>query len=168
MRPNHSGEIFIKSPSVMVGYHNQAKESQNRLQDGWLATGDIGYIDINHYLYIQERKDDVIIKGGFEIQAREVERVILDNPAIDEAAVVAVPDPVQGSEVKAFIVIRQGFYISNKALFDYCQNLLPVYKCPQFIETVDSLPKTPTGRILKRSLRHYGKEASSGNQKIFN
>jgi len=166
LRPNHTGEIFVKSPSVMLGYHNQPEETKNRLQDGWLATGDIGYIDINHYLYIQERKDDVIIKGGFEIQAREVERVILDNPAIDEAAVVAIPDPVQGSEVKAFIVVKKGFHISNKELFDYCQNLLPIYKCPQSIETVDRLPKTPTGRILKRSLRHPGKEQSS-SPKIF-
>lgn len=165
LRPNHSGEIYIKSPGVMLGYHHQPEETKNRLQDGWLATGDIGYIDINHYLYIQERKDDVIIKGGFEIQAREVERIILDHPAIDEAAVIAVPDPVQGSEVKAFIVVKEGFQISNKELFDHCQNLLPVYKCPKFIEAVGSLPKTPTGRILKRSLRRPKKEAGSGSPK---
>lgn len=159
LRPHHSGEIFVKSPSVMKGYHGQAKETQLRLVDGWLATGDIGYIDINHYLYVQERKDDIINKGGFEIQSREVERVILEHPAIDEAAVVAAPDAVHGSEVKAFIVVKKGSQITNKELFDYCQNLLPVYKCPHYIDQVEKLPKSPTGRILKRTLRQSGKES---------
>jgi long-chain acyl-CoA synthetase len=159
VRPNHSGEIFVKSPSIMKGYHGQPQETEHRMQDGWLATGDIGYIDINHYLYVQERKDDVINKGGFEIQSREVERVILDHPAIDEAAVVAAPDAVQGSEVKAFIVLNEGNQLSNKELFDFCQNLLPIYKCPHYIEKVEKLPKSPTGRILKRTLRQSGKES---------
>ncbi len=153
LRPNHSGEIFVKSPSIMKGYHGQPDETERRLQDGWLATGDIGYLDINHYLYVQERKDDIIIKGGFEIQSREVERIILEHPAVDEAAVVAVPDPVHGSEVKAFIVLKNGYELAPKDILAYCQNLLPVYKCPKFIEKVEKLPKSPTGRILKRFLR---------------
>ncbi len=153
LRPNHSGEIFVKSPSLMKGYHGQPEETQRRLQDGWLATGDIGYIDINHYLYVQERKDDVIVKGGFEIQSREVERILHEHPAVDEAAVVAVPDAVHGSEVKAFIVLKNGYELTTKELLSYCQNLLPVYKCPKFIEKVEKLPKSPTGRILKRFLR---------------
>lgn len=160
LRPNHSGEIFVKSPSVMQGYHGQPEETRRRLVDNWLATGDIGYIDINHYLYVQERKDDVIVKGGFEIQSREVERVILDHPAVDEVAVVAAPDAVHGAEVKAFIVVRNGFRVTDRELIEYCQNLLPIYKCPRYIERVDRLPKSPTGRILKRALRSAGKSTN--------
>ncbi|RMD96457.1 MAG: hypothetical protein D6814_11345 [Calditrichaeota bacterium] len=165
LRPNHSGEVYVKSPSIMKGYHNQPEETNRRLQDGWLATGDIGYIDINHYLYIQERKDDVIIKGGFEIHSIEVERVLLDHPGVDEAAVVAVPDPVQGSEVKAFMVMKEGYSFTDKQILEHCQNLLPNYKCPKYFERVEKLPKSPTGRILKRTLRQASQPRSAVNSK---
>jgi long-chain acyl-CoA synthetase len=156
LRPNQSGEVYVKSPSLMRGYHNQAAETQKRLQNGWLATGDIGYLDIDHYLFIQERKDDIIIKGGFEIFPREVERVILEFPGIDEAAVVAIPDSAQGSEVKAFIVLKIDERPDSQALMQFCLSHLPMYKCPKFIEYVEKLPKSPTGRVLKRLLKQNG------------
>ncbi|MBN1466610.1 AMP-binding protein [candidate division KSB1 bacterium] len=151
--PNQSGEIFVKSPSVMQGYWGQPKETERRLQDGWLATGDVGYLDLDHYLFIQERKDDIIIKGGFSIHPREVENVILEHSAVEEVAVIGIPDQIHGAEVKAFVVLAKGASLAEDELFTYCQNFLPVYKCPRFIERVASLPKSPTGRVLKRSLR---------------
>ncbi len=153
LRPNHTGEIFVKSAGVMSGYWQQPQETQNRLQNGWLATGDVGYLDFDHYLHIQERKDDIILKGGFEIHSREVERILLEHPTVDEAAVVSVADAVQGSEVKAYIVLKPNLRSEPQELINYCQTQLPLYKCPRYIEFVDALPKTPTGRILKRYLR---------------
>ncbi|MBN1558683.1 AMP-binding protein [candidate division KSB1 bacterium] len=162
--PNQSGEIFVKSPSLMKGYWDQPKETERRLKDGWLATGDIGYLDLDHYLFIQERKDDIITKGGFAIHSREVENIILDHPAVDEVAVVGMPDPVHGAEVKAFVVLAKGASLANDELFTYCQNFLPVYKCPRFVETVAALPKSPTGRVLKRFLRQ--KTAKSSHEPV--
>ncbi|MBN1480194.1 AMP-binding protein [candidate division KSB1 bacterium] len=153
LQPNQSGEIFVKSPSLMKGYYGHQQETDRRLQAGWLATGDIGYLDLDHYLFIQERKDDIISKGGFAIHPREVERIILDHPAVNEVAVVSVPDSMHGSEVKAFVVLTPGSTLSDKELFEYCQNFLPIYKCPRYMEQIASLPKSPTGRILKRLLR---------------
>ncbi len=153
LQPNQSGEIFVKSPGLMNGYWNQPNESARRLQDGWLATGDIGYLDFDHYLFIQERKDDIIIKGGFAVNSREVEDVILDHQAVVEVAVVGIPDHMHGSEVKAYVVLKESAQLSEKELYAYCKEYLPVYKCPRFMETVTTLPKSPTGRVLKRILR---------------
>ena len=157
--PNQSGEIFVKSPSLMRGYWRQPEETERRLKDGWLSTGDIGYLDLDHYLFIQERKDDIITKGGFAIHSREVENIILEHPAVDEVAVIGIPDPTCGSEVKAFIVLAKGASLADNELFTYCQNSLPVYKCPRFVEIIANLPKSPTGRVLKRFLRQKTKSS---------
>ena len=151
--PNQSGEIYVKSPSVMKGYWKQPKETERRLKNGWLATGDVGYLDLDHYLFIQERKDDIITKGGFAIHSREVESIILEHDAVDEVAVIGIPNQFHGSEVKAFVVLAKDSKLAENELYTYCQNFLPVYKCPRFVEIVASLPKSPTGRILKRILR---------------
>ena len=153
LAPNQSGEIYIKSPSQMTGYYGHVEETKSRLVDGWLASGDIGYLDINHHLFIQERKDDIIIKGGFQIHSREIEQILLDHPQVDEVAVVAVPDAMHGSEAKAFIVLKDESQVDAAELESYCQNVLPVYKCPKFIEVVARLPKSATGKVLKRNLR---------------
>ncbi len=157
LQPNQSGEIFVKSPSLMKGYWNQSHETERRLKDGWLATGDVGYLDLDHYLFIQERKDDIITKGGFPVSSKEVERVILDHPKVDEVAVIGIPDQMHGSEVKAFVVTTNGSTLAENELYNYCQDFLPVYKCPRFTETVSNLPKSPTGRVLKRFLRQQTK-----------
>lgn len=153
LQPNQSGEIFVKSPSLMRGYFKHPQETNRRMRDGWLATGDIGYLDLDHYLFIQERKDDIISKGGFAIHSREVERIILEHPNVAEVAVIGVPDTVHGSEVKAFVVLIPESTLSDKELYSFCQNFLPIYKCPRYTEIVTSLPKSPTGRVLKRFLR---------------
>lgn len=153
LHPNQSGEIFVKSPGLMNGYWNQPEETKKRLKDGWLTTGDVGYLDLDHYLFIQERKDEIIIKGGFPVSSREVERVILDHPKVDEVAVIGIPDQTHGSEVKAFVITTDGSKLAENELYKFCQEYLPVYKCPRFTETVSNLPKSPTGRVLKRFLR---------------
>ena len=160
LHPNQSGEIYVKSPSLMKGYYNKPEETVRRLQDGWLATGDIGYLDLDHYLFIQERKDDIITKGGFAIYSREVERVILDHDAVEEAAVIGVSDAMHGAEVKAFVVLKKDARLSEKELYKYCQDFLPIYKCPKYMESVSSLPKSPTGRVLKRYLRQLTVKSS--------
>lgn len=153
LHPNQSGDIYVKSPSLMNGYWNQPEETERRLKDGWLSTGDVGYLDLDHYLFIQERKDDFITKGGFPVSSREVERVILDHEAVSEVAVVGIPDQTHGSEVKAFVVLKENAKLADDELYKFCQEYLPIYKCPRFTETVSNLPKSPTGRVLKRSLR---------------
>lgn len=157
-RPNQSGEIWINSPSAMRGYFGQAEATANRIRGGWLFTGDIGYLDDEHYLFIQERKDDIIIKGGFHIFPFEVEAVIKHHVEVAEVAVIAVPDPVQGAEVKAYVVRRPGATCGSEELIEHCRNQLPYYKSPRYVEFIDALPVGPTGRVLKHQLR---KQAAS-------
>jgi long-chain acyl-CoA synthetase len=165
LRPNQSGEIWINSPSVMSGYHQQPEQTAVRLKGGWLFSGDMGYLDDDHYLYIQERKDDIILKGGFHIFSFEVEAVIRQHYEVAEVAVVAIPDPIQGAEVKAYVVRKQGGTCGSEELIEYCRNNLPYYKSPRYVEFCDRLPKSPTGRVLKSQLRkqaaigHKGKES---------
>lgn len=164
LRPNSSGEIWINSPSTMSGYHNRPDETQKRLRDGWLFTGDMGYLDEDHYLYVQERKDDIIIKGGFHIFPHEVEEVIARHPAVAEVAVIGIPDSSQGFEVKAFVVLKGDAKTSEAELIVCCEETLPKYKRPQYIEICPSLPKSATGRILKQKLRAKSMEKEKTEQ----
>ena len=164
LRPNESGEIWIDSPSAMSGYHNHPEETQKRLRDGWLFTGDIGYLDEDHYLYVQERKDDIIIKGGFHIFPYEVEEVIARHPAVAEVAVIGVPDASQGYEVKAFVVTKENSETSEAELIACCGETLPKYKSPKYVEICPSLPKSATGRILKQKLRTKSQEKAKVEQ----
>ena len=166
LRPNTSGEICVRNQSLMSGYHNQPEETKRRLMDGWLLTGDIGFLDLDHYLYVQERKEDIIKKGGFSIFPSEVERHLLEHPAVEEVAVIAVPDKVQDSEVKAFVVLKEKKTLTSDELADYCRNVLPVYKCPKYIEFISSLPKSATGRMLKRFLRNKPQASPVQKDKI--
>lgn len=152
--PNENGEIWISGSTVMRGYYNRLEETEAKLKDGWLLTGDIGHLDEDHYLSIIERKEEIIIKDGFEIYPHEIESILRINEAISEVAVVGIPDHTHGTEVKAFIVPVKGQTLSHKDIFDFCRQDLPLYKCPQFIEFCTELPKSPTGRVLKRLLRN--------------
>jgi long-chain acyl-CoA synthetase len=153
LRPNQSGEIWVKSPSLMQEYHNKPDKTLQRLRDDWFFSGDIGYLDDEHYLYVQERKEDIIIKGGFQIFSFEVEEILAQHPAVAEVAVIGIPDSAQGQEVKAVVVLKKGENASRDELIALCREYLPVYKSPKLIEFVGSLPKSPTGRVLKNSLR---------------
>ncbi len=153
LRPFQSGEIWINSPSNMNRYYNNEVETAKKLKNDWLFTGDIGYLDDDYYLFIQERKENIIIKGGFQIQPQEVEKILLEHARVIEVAVVGVPDNVQGSEVKAFIVVNDGEPVSPEELIAFCRESLPVYKTPKYVEFINELPKSPTGRVLKRLLK---------------
>ena len=146
------GELVVKGPQVMVGYWKNPEETENTLKDGWLYTGDMGYMDEDGYFYIVDRKKDMIIAGGYNIYPREVEEVLYEHPAIQEVAVVGVPDPYRGETVKAFIVLKDGKKVTEEELDKYCRENLAAYKVPRKYEFRDELPKTIVGKILRRQL----------------
>ena len=138
----------------MKGYFKREKENQEAFYDGWFRTGDIAKQDEDGYLYIVDRKKDVIIRSGFNVYPREVEEVLYSHPAVLEAAVIGVPDEEKGELVKAVITIKPGF--SERIVDDikkFCKTRLATYKIPTEFEVVDEIPKTNTGKILKHQLR---------------
>ena len=147
------GEICVRSPGVMLGYYRMPGETQKALRNDWLHTGDIGRLDADGYLYIVERKKDLIIRGGFNIYPREVEEVLYAHPKVAEAGVVGMPDPLMGEEALAFVVLRAGQNATGEELMAFCQEKLAKFKCPKQVRFVDSLPKNPIGKILKKELR---------------
>lgn len=151
--PGEIGELAIKGPQVMKGYWNQPLETEQVFQDGWLLTGDLGYMDEEGFFYIVDRKKDMIIAGGFNIYPREVEEVLFEHPDVLEAAVVGVPDPYRGETVKAFIVFKEGKKSSEEELDQFCRERLAAYKVPRQYEFRQELPKTMVGKVLRRSLK---------------
>ncbi|WP_047981654.1 long-chain-fatty-acid--CoA ligase [Ornithinibacillus contaminans] len=152
------GELAVKGPQVMKGYWNKPDDTENTLKDGWLLTGDLGYMDENGYFYIVDRKKDMIIAGGYNIYPREVEEVLYEHEAILEAVVAGVPDPYRGETVKAYIVLKEGWAVSEEDLNRYCRENLAAYKVPRLYEFRDELPKTAIGKILRRQLIDEEKE----------
>jgi long-chain acyl-CoA synthetase len=147
------GEVCVRGPNVMLGYYRLPDETARVLRDGWLHTGDVGRLDDDGYLYIVERKKDLIIRGGLNVYPREVEDVLYAHPAVAEAAVVGVPDRVMGEEGCAFVVLRGGAATSPDALIAFCQERLAKFKCPREVRVVDALPKSPIGKVLRKELR---------------
>ncbi|QQK76556.1 long-chain fatty acid--CoA ligase [Salicibibacter cibarius] len=153
MAPSESGEIIIKGPQVMKGYWNMPEETAHALRDGWLYTGDIAYMDEDGYLYIVDRKKDLIIASGYNIYPRDVEEILYEHPAVQEAVVVGVPDAYRGETVKAVIVLNGDHQSSEEALIAYCRENMAAYKVPRVIEFREELPKTNVGKILRRKVR---------------
>lgn len=148
------GELQVKGPQVMKGYWKRPEETKEILQeDGWLSTGDIAKMDEDGYFYILDRKKDMIIAGGFNIYPREVEEVLFEHPAIQEAAVVGVPHKYRGETVKAFIVLKPGKKVTEKELDKYCRKKLAAYKIPRIYEFRTELPKSTIGKVLRRVLQ---------------
>jgi long-chain acyl-CoA synthetase len=147
------GEVCVRSPAVMLGYHGMPEETARVLRHGWLHTGDMGRLDADGYLYIVERKKDLIIRGGFNIYPREVEEVLYAHPAVAEAGVVGRPDALMGEEVRAFVVLKTGEQATADDLLAFCRTRLAKFKCPREIRFVEALPKSPIGKILKKELR---------------
>jgi acyl-CoA synthetase (AMP-forming)/AMP-acid ligase II len=145
------GEICVRTPRVMKGYAG-AKDSP-LTADGWLPTRDMGWVDEDGYVYIAGRKDDMIIRGGENIAPAEVESVLQSHPAVEEAAVVGVPDVEWGQRVAAFVVLRAGESVGVEALGDFCKQRLASFKKPEIIHFLAELPKNPMGKILRRDLR---------------
>jgi Acyl-CoA synthetases (AMP-forming)/AMP-acid ligases II len=151
--PNEHGEICAKGHCVMKGYWNNPEGTRAAIRDGWLHTGDIGMLDEEGYLYIFDRKKDMIICGGYNIYPVELEDVLYENPKVLEAAVVGIPDKAMGEIPKAFIVLKSGEKADEKEIMDFVKDRLAKYKKLRAVEFLDVIPKGPTGKILRRSLR---------------
>jgi len=147
------GEICVMGPRIMAEYHKQEEATAAAIQDGWLHTGDVGYLDDEGYLFITGRKKDLIIRGGENISTGEIEAVLEEHDAVDEAAVIGVPDVEWGEVVKAVIVPRPGTALDPDALNAYVKQRLASYKAPQYYAVVSELPRNPMGKVLKTELR---------------
>jgi long-chain acyl-CoA synthetase len=151
------GEIVTRGPQVVPGYWNKPEETQNALRapDGSveLKTGDVGYMDEQGWFYVVDRKKDQINAGGYKVWPREVEDVLYEHPAVREAAVVGVPDEYRGETVKAFVSLRPGQDVAPDELIAFCKERMSAYKYPRQVELMDEIPKTVTGKLLRRALR---------------
>jgi long-chain acyl-CoA synthetase len=146
------GELVIRGPQVMYGYHNMPTETTNALRDGWLYTGDIARMDDEGYFYIVDRKKEVIKPGGFQVWPRTVEEAIAENPKVLEVGVAGIPDPYRGETVKAWVVLIEGETATEDEIKEWCSERLAKYEVPTQVEFRDELPKTTVGKILRREL----------------
>jgi long-chain acyl-CoA synthetase len=154
------GEVLLTGPNVFIGYDKNPQATADTLRDGWVHTGDLGKLDLEGYLYIVGRKRDLVIRGGANIYPTEVEEAIYAHPAVTECAVIGIPDEVYGETLKAVVVKGEGSDLTEKELLEHCRTRLAAYKVPSSITFADTLPKGPTGKILKRELRD--REAPGG------
>jgi len=152
------GELAIRSPNVMRGYHNMPTETANALRDGWLFTGDIARMDEDGYFYIVDRKKELIKPGGFQVWPREVEEEIAKHPKVLEVGVAGIPDAYRGETVKAWIVPKPGQTLTEEEIKAWCRERMAAFKVPTHIEFRTELPKTTVGKILRRELVRQDKE----------
>jgi long-chain acyl-CoA synthetase len=152
--PGEVGEIVTTGPQVVAGYWNKPEETQNAIPGGALHTGDVGYMDAQGWFYIVDRKKDQINAGGYKVWPREVEDVLFEHEAVREAAVVGVPDEYRGETVKGFVSLKAGKTVTEEELIAFCKSRLAAYKYPRMIEFLDEVPKTVTGKFLRRELRN--------------
>lgn len=151
--PGQVGEIIAQSDSIMVEYWRKPEETRETIIDGWLHTGDLGYYDEKGFIYIVDRKKDMIVTGGENVYSREVEEVIYRHPAVAEVAVIGIPDPQWVERVHALIVLRPDTSATEEEIIAFCKDYLASYKAPKSVEFLDELPKNPQGKILKRELK---------------
>jgi O-succinylbenzoic acid--CoA ligase len=154
-RPDDAGvgEILVRGPTVMGGYINRPEETDLALRDGWLHTGDLGYLDGEGYLYVVSRRHDLIISGGENIYPAEVEAVLLAHPAVEETAVVGLPDARWGQAAAAAVKLREGMHASAAELIEFCRERLAGYKVPKLVRFVAALPRNATGKLLRDQLK---------------
>jgi long-chain acyl-CoA synthetase len=151
--PDTVGEIVVKSNDMMEGYWNNEEETRKVIRDGWLYTGDLATYDEDFFIYLVDRKKDMVISGGLNIYPVEVERAIHEYPGVEQCAVIGVPDDRWGEAVKAFVVLRQGQQATEEEIIAFCRQSLASYKKPKSVEFVRELPRNAQGKILKRVLR---------------
>jgi long-chain acyl-CoA synthetase len=152
------GELALRSPNVMRGYHNMPTETTNSLRDGWLFTGDIARVDEDGYFYIVDRKKELIKPGGFQVWPREVEEVIAENPKVLDVGVAGIPDAYRGETVKAWVVVQPGQTLSEDEVKAWCKERMAAFKVPTQVEFRTELPRTTVGKILRRELVRQDKE----------
>jgi long-chain acyl-CoA synthetase len=150
------GEIVVRGPNVFRGYWRQEQGTAEVVRDGWFHTGDVAYADEDGYLFLVDRKKDLVIVSGFNVYPREVEEVLVRNPKVADAAVIGIPHPYTGEAVKALVVTRPGEAATEEEIIEFCRRSLARFKCPQVVEFVRELPHTQTGKVLKRALRRDG------------
>jgi long-chain acyl-CoA synthetase len=148
-----AGEVRVTGPQLMRGYRNNPEETARTLRDGWIYTGDIGYVDEDGFLFLVDRKKDMVIVGGYNVYPREVDEVLFNHPSIREAATVGKRDARLGEVLVAFVVLADGEKLSEAEFFAYCETQMVKYKRPVEVHFVDALPKTGTNKINRLELR---------------
>jgi long-chain acyl-CoA synthetase len=148
------GELIVRGPGVMKGYLHQPEATEETLRGGWLHTGDLARQDEEGYIYIVDRKKDMVIRGGYNVYPREVEEILYAHPAVSEAAVLGVPHPDLGEEVAALVVLRSGTNVTAEEIRVFVKERVAPYKYPRLVKLVKELPKSVTGKILKRAISH--------------
>ena len=151
--PGEIGELVTDGPQVVAGYWNQPEETAGALPGGVLHTGDVGFMDEDGWFYIVDRKKDQINVGGYKVWPREVEDVLYEHEAVREAAVIGVPDDYRGETVKAYVSLRPGKSATPDELIAFTKQRMAAYKYPRLVEILDEIPKTVTGKLLRRELR---------------
>ncbi len=153
LKPNEIGEIVLKTPTMMIGYYKREKETKEAIKDGWLFTGDIGYMDGEGYFYITDRKKDLIIVSGFNVFPSEIDEVLYKHPKVKEGITVGLPDEYKGEKIKVYIVLKDGVKATEDEFKTFFRQHLTPYKVPSEIEFRDSLPKSAIGKILRKKLK---------------
>jgi len=149
----HVGEIVIRGTTVMKGYYKKPEATAEAMRGGWFRTGDLAYRDEDGFVYIVDRKKDMVIRGGYNVYPREIEEVLYQHPAVAEAAVIGRPDERLGEEVVAYVSLKPGQDADVADLSAFCKERLAAYKYPRELHILDDLPKGPTGKLLKTRLR---------------
>jgi long-chain acyl-CoA synthetase len=148
-----TGEICVRGANVMMGYWNQPDETAKAIRDGWLLTGDVGHRDADGYLFITDRKKDMLLVNGINVYPREIEEVIYNFPGVKEAAVIGMPDERRGEHPVAFVSAKDGLTVDAKAIQHFVRERLADYKVPKHVHVLPALPRNATGKILKTELR---------------
>jgi long-chain acyl-CoA synthetase len=161
LAPGQIGEVVIRGSNVVPGYWQRPEESSHAIRDGWLFTGDVGKMDPEGWFYIVDRKKDLINVSGFKVWPREVEDVLYQHPAVAAACVIGVPDAYRGETVKAYLTLKRGREDTPAEEFiEFCRQRMAAYKYPRLVEIVDEIPRTATGKMLKRQLREESQESA--------
>jgi acyl-CoA synthetase (AMP-forming)/AMP-acid ligase II len=148
------GEIWMRTPQLFKGYLGKPEETAEVItEDGWFRTGDMGKVDADGYVFVEDRLKDMIISGGENIYSPEVERVLAEHPSVMEVAIIGVPDDTWGESVKAVVALKPDTTATEEELIAWCQESLAKFKCPRSVDIIEALPRNPTGKILKRELR---------------
>jgi 4-coumarate--CoA ligase len=151
--PGEEGEVWVKGPQVMIGYHNRPEATAAMIQDGWLRTGDLGLVDADGYLFIRDRLKELIKVKGFQVAPAEVEAELLGLPGVADAAVIGIPDEEAGERPMAFVVRQPDSDITAEAIVDALRPRLASYKLPARLDFIETVPKSASGKILRRVLR---------------